>query len=77
MLEDDGKLLDPLPWLRDENGDYPLIKDGQSYYTDSHHLSPYATVLLKPLLIPVFESAAGITPTSPGPSPEDPDPADQ
>ncbi len=77
MLEDDGKLLDPLPWLRDENGDYPLIKDGQSYYTDSHHLSPYATLLLKPLLIPVFESAAGITPTSPGPSPEDPDPADQ
>jgi len=49
--------IDPLPYFYDLSGIYLVEKDGKTLYNDAHHISPYASRMLKPLLIPLFESA--------------------
>jgi len=48
-------VLDPAPFLFDNNERTLIEKDGHSLYSDAHHLTIEGTLRLKPLFAPVFK----------------------
>lgn len=52
-------LVDPLPWLTDEEGICPMAEDGKALYRDRDHLSPYGSLRLAPLFEATFRELGG------------------
>ncbi len=58
--ESSAKVIDPLPLFLDKSGKYLVVKDGHTLYGDRHHLSPYGSRILRPIMEPIFKEACTV-----------------
>ena len=54
LVRQSVSVLDPIPFLADQNGLCRVERDGRALYADRHHLSIYGAMQLRPLFEPIF-----------------------